>query len=407
VSVTVTWAASRLVSVGIVLLVLLAVEPSLVLAQAPEPPPPPVVRYGDDGLEIGRDTSPFRLTLGGRLQFRYAAPFVDDPLDPEELGRERETLTNIRRARFRAGGHLFTPRLTFAFQYDLVNTWLLDARLNYEVWPWLQLRAGQWKADYNRERVASSGEQLLVERSIVNQAFTIDRQNGVMVHGRAAEGRPYDSTYFVGVFNGGGRSRGNDDRQPLWVARYQWNALGDALEFSAVDLARSREVRLTLAAGASGNQTANTTFSSSGPGQIPGIPDGEPGRYRLAQWVGESALHWRGISAQHEYHWKRITDTSTGGVRRLEGFYVQAGLFPHEFLGAVPRPFQFTGRFATVDPNLGDSEDHREEITVGANWFLNGHRSKISADASRLRFDTPDGFVESSTRYRLQWDVSF
>lgn len=156
------------------------------------------MRYGDSGLEIGRDTSPFRVTLGGRLQFRYAAPFLDDPLDPEELGRERETLTNIRRARVSAEGHLFTPRLTFAVQYDLVNTWLLDARINVEVRPWLQVRGGQWKADYNRERVASSGEQLLVERSIVNQAFTIDRQNGVMVHGRAGESRRFDSTYFVG-----------------------------------------------------------------------------------------------------------------------------------------------------------------------------------------------------------------
>ncbi len=367
-----------------------------------------VITYGDEGLEVRDDGNRFRFVLGGRVQFRYASPFEDDPLDPEELGRERETLTSIRRARFKSTGHLFSPKLTYNFQYDLVNTWLLDARLNYEVRPWLQLRVGQWKADYNRERVASSGEQQMVERSIVNRVFTIDRQNGAMVHGRVGEGRRLDSTYWVGVFNGGGRSRGNDDRQPLWVARYQWNVAGGGLEdFAGVDLDRTREVRAILAVGASGNQSAYSRFASDGAGQVEDLPEGAPGQYRLSQWVGEGALMWGGISVQQEVHWKQVADRTTGLARQLTGFYVQGGFFPHEFARSLPRPLELTARYATVDPDVDDFEDQREELAVGANWFFNGHRNKLSMDASRIRFDTLHGNAESSIRLRLQWDISF
>ena len=378
---------------------------------AQSPPPvevtPRPISYGSEGLELRDADDDFRLVLGGRVQFRYASPFADDPLDPEELGRERETLTQIRRARFRASGHVFSPKLTFNVQYDLVNTWLLDARLNYEVRPWLQFRVGQWKADYNRERVASSSEQQMVERSIVNRVFTIDRQNGAMVHGRVGEGHRLDSNYWVGVFNGGGRSRGNDDRRPLWVARYQWNVAGGGLDFAAVDFERTRKVRAILAVAASGNQSAYSRFASDGAGQVEDLPEGGPGQYALSQWVAEGALKWGGVSVQHEFHWKQVADRVTGASQRLTGFYVQGGVFAHEFWPLLPRPLEFTSRYATVDPDLDGFEDQREEVAVGANWFLNGHRNKFSVDASRILFDTVEGTAESSTRVRLQWDVSF
>ncbi len=382
--------------------------PAPAAAQETSPTPPVRVTYdAEDGLSLRTRDDRFLLRLGGRVQLRYAEPFEDDPLDPEELGRERERLTEIRRARFRASGYLFTPKLTFAYQYDLVNTWLLDARLNYELKPWLQLQVGQWKAEYNRERVASSSQQHLVERSIVNRVFTIDRQNGAMVHGDVAQGSRADSRYWVGVFNGGGRSRGNDDRRPMWVARYQWNVLGGGLDFTPVDLDRSRTLRASLAVASSGNQSGWSRFSSDGGGQVDDIPDGSAGQYRLSQWVVEGALAWRGISVEHEYHWKEVTDRDSGDVRRLDGFYVQGGSFLHEFWPVVPRPLELAARYAAVDPDGLRRENSRREVTFGANWFFNGHRNKVSIDTSRLHFDVPDGDRSSSRRVRVQWEVSF
>jgi phosphate-selective porin OprO and OprP len=365
------------------------------------------VHYGDSGLEVGRTDGPFHVTLGGRVQLRYATPFVDDPLDPEELGRERQTLTNIRRARGRADGHLFTPRLSFAFQYDIVNSWLLDASANYEVRPWLQVRAGQWKPDYNRERIASSAEQALVERSVVTQVFTIPRQQGLMVHGRAGEGRRVDSTFRMSVFAGGGRSTGNEERRPLWVARYQWNALGGGLDAEAVDLRRSRTVRMILAVAASSNQTVSAPVGRE--------PDDEPGdlglgadnRFRRSQWVGEAALQWRGIAMQHEYHWKQSTGRTSAAALQVHGLYAQVGCFPHEFWRRAPRPLELTARLARVGPDVTSVDEWRRDRALGANWYLRGFASRVSADLSWLQIGPPVGASESGTRVRVQWDVSF
>jgi phosphate-selective porin OprO/OprP len=46
-----------------------------------------------------------------------------------------------------------------------------------------------------------------------------------------------------------------------------------------------------------------------------------------------------------------------------------------------------------------------EEYTLGANWFFNGHRNKLTLDVSYLAID--DSLEdESDVRLRLQWDVS-
>jgi len=68
-------------------------------------------------------------------------------------------------------------------------------------------------------------------------------------------------------------------------------------------------------------------------------------------------------------------------------------------------------RYAFVDePNATNRlfENERREFTLGANWFINGHDSKVTLDFSRLSID--DGLLlmdGSDNRMRLQWDVQF
>lgn len=45
------------------------------------------------------------------------------------------------------------------------------------------------------------------------------------------------------------------------------------------------------------------------------------------------------------------------------------------------------------------------EWTIGMNWFINGHRNKITADYSWLDFDDPTQGA-SRGRFRLQWELS-
>ena len=85
------------------------------------------------------------------------------------------------------------------------STRVIDWRITLEKYKAFQVRLGQWKINYNRERVDSSGKQTMVERSISNSVFTIDRQMGILVMGRLFPGKAYDINYYAGVFNGSGR----------------------------------------------------------------------------------------------------------------------------------------------------------------------------------------------------------
>ncbi|MDG2138251.1 MAG: porin, partial [Luminiphilus sp.] len=81
------------------------------------------------------------------------------------------------------------------------------------------------------------------------------------------------------------------------------------------------------------------------------------------------------------------------------------------WIDAIPAPLEFAARYAYVkEPNKADRMlyNEREEFTLGANWFFNGHSNKLTFDFSHLTLD--DTLLmqkESENRVRLQWDVSF
>lgn len=192
----------------------------------------------------------------------------------------------------------------------------------------------------------------------------------------------------------------------MWMARAQWNPLGRVLPFSQSDIERRAKPAASIALAFASNRSRFTRFSSSGGGALAGLPIGEVDQYDVRQAMLETALHWRGFSWQQELHWKHVEDRNSGDVTRLLGGYAQAGFFFHESWDAFPRPLELALRVAFVDPDTTRSDDSRQEVSVAANWFFNGHRNKITLDGSWLRLDDPTGAADD-LRVRLQWDVSF
>jgi phosphate-selective porin len=364
-------------------------------------------RY-NEGLEFVTADGNNRLHLELRFQFRYFHPFDRDPDEADDItdpvaGTDVSTL-RIQRTRLRIGGHAHRPWLRYYLEYDWLNARLLDFRVTLSKIDQLQLRVGQWKPEYTRERRASSRELQFVDRSLVNHFFTIDRQQGLMVFGRLAEGSTADSRYFIGAFSGNGARTGNDDTDFMWLARYQWNFLGRDLEYAMSDLAFREKPAASLALAGVTNRSRCTRFSSSGCGQLPGFEDGEPAQYLVQQALGEFALKYNGLSTQAEYHWKRVEDDFNDTVTKLTGGYVQFGYFFHAAIPSFPRPLELAFRYARVDPNQELESDALNEYTLGINWFFSGHRNKISADASMFTAEDTEG---SRTRIRVQWEVSF
>gem|GEM_PF-3060685 len=154
-------------------------------------------RYTSKGLEVGSKDGAFSARINGRSQLRFSAPFVSAPRKPSHFDRENDNDMRFRHARLKADGHLGKSWIEYKYEHDLVRGNLLDLR--FDIGPeWLKLRVGQWKADYSRERIDSSGKQQFAERSIVNRAFTLDRQKGAMAVGRLGKGTVFDTQYYAG-----------------------------------------------------------------------------------------------------------------------------------------------------------------------------------------------------------------
>jgi len=132
---------------------------------------------------------------------------------------------------------------------------------------------------------------------------------------------------------------------------------------------------------------------------------------------GNPFLPWTGISPRNDFkerafsseqglHLREIDDGLSGSTRRLRGGSFQVGyLFP-EFWERVPGTLEITGRVALVDPGTSVRYDLQEEWTLGAIWFSQGQRNKITADVSYRELDYSDA-GESATRFQVKWDISF
>ena len=365
----------------------------------------------------------FSTNLGWRAQLRFANPGDEDLRTPSHFSDDETSNFELRRMRMKIGGHGYKPWIKYYFELDLQpsrrsnqdetnsTARLIDWRIDIQPYEVLAFRVGQWKINYNRERVDSSGKQQFVERSIVNRVFNIDRQVGVLMQGRLDKGGALDTRYYLGVFNGEGRSIDNTNENMMTMARLQWNLEGKELAWSQSDVERHKTPHMQIAVAWVGNKGECTRWSSSGCGSLDGLTQGTSNQYAIEQFVEEVAYKYNGMSVQHEYHWKEVIDNNTNITYNYDGSYSQIGYFLDHFIEAAPKELEIAFRYAFVnepDPSNMTLENNRKEYTLGMNWFVAGHNNKITMDYSHLILnDASDARSYNDNRVRLQWDVSF
>lgn len=390
--------------------------------------------HGSKGFRLETRDGKWQTNLQWRAQFRFTNPSSGDPRQLSSFDDASQSTFEARRLRMKIGGHGYQPWLKYYFEVDLqpsrdvddsssaASARVIDWRIDVAKWDWGGIRVGQWKIDYNRERSDSSGRQQFVERSIVNRVFTIDRQVGIQLRGHAFKNTPADIKYYLGAFTGEGRGVRNTDNNLLLAGRIQWNFLGRDLPLRQTDVEFTESPTGSFAIAASTTRGSCTRWSSSGCGNLDGFAkaaDAEVGQFEIEQAVQEFAFKYRGFSVQQELHRKTVKDRVAGEEYDLTGGYIQSGYFFHHMFPSFPEPLELAVRYAFVEePNAGAGPDgdladpnidnDREELTVGANWFFNGHNNKLTLDYSHLTLD--DNMMnrdESENRVRLQWDVSF
>ena len=386
------------------------------------------VRYKYPGFEMRTQDELFSTKLVWRAQMRYTNPNRSDPRSLADF-TTREGVSNfeLRRIRMKIGGHGYKKWIKYYFEIDLqpsrdyddtsINSAprVIDYRLTVQPIDEIGIRLGQWKINYNRERVDSSGRQTMVDRSIVNRIFTIDRQVGVMVQGRLFKESLADMRYYAGVFNGEGRSVNNDSGEHMYMGRLQWNFLGRDLKWRQSDIERHQKPAGNLAFAYANNNGRCTRWSSSGCGNLSAFTapaSATAAQFRIDQWMQEFAFKYQGLAIQQEYHRKEVEDKSTGLTHELEGLVAQVGYFFNELIPQVPEGLELAVRYAFLEEPYSAADNlntnKREEYTVGLNYFMAGHNNKVTLDYSYLTLDDfASGREVSDNRIRLQWDISF
>jgi len=388
------------------------------------------VKYKHPGFEIKSADGLFSTKLVWRAQMRWTYPNNSDPRSVGNFTTRNEASNfELRRVRMKIGGHGYKPWIKYYFEVDLQpsksssagnlgdRSRIIDWRIDVQPWDEFGIRVGQWKINYNRERVDSSGRQTFVERSIVNRIFTIDRQVGIMAQGRLFKKTHADMRYYAGIFNGEGRATNNDDNNMMYMARWQWNFLGRDLKWRQSDVSYHKKPAGSLAFAYAENTSQCTRWSSSGCGSVQGnyplTGAAVPNSYKIEQWVQEFAFKWQGLAIQQEYHRKDVIDKNVpANSGEFEGMYAQIGYFFHGLFPKVPKELELATRYAFVKaPDTAfpqTLEDERDEYTVALNWFFAGHNNKITVDYSYLTLDDATTMMhEKDNRVRVQWDVSF
>lgn len=178
------------------------------------------LRYGDKGLEFHPPDGATELWLGLRFQSRYDS-FKGDITSLDQLQGPKHSGVDLRRGRIKGGGVLLADWLRIYSEYDFKSDTLLDYRATATYDGWLSFRVGQWKSEFNRERIDSSGKQQFVERSLSNYWFTVDRQLGVGFSPRLAQGTHADTRLWFEVLSGRGRGTSFDNGDALLLGRIQ------------------------------------------------------------------------------------------------------------------------------------------------------------------------------------------
>jgi hypothetical protein len=366
------------------------------------------ISHSSKGFVFATADKKFELQIAARLQFRFATPDDQNPVTFNDFTNLNSRLFKINRSRLKIGGHAYHPWLKYYFEYELGQGNLLDFRVMIEKWPWLKFKFGQWKTEFTRERFISSGDQQMVDRSLINREFTLDRQQGITAYGNLAGHGAANFSYWVAMLTGTGRAATfNDDNKLMYFGRLQWNFLGRVVPFSGGDLAISEKPAGLIAFAAVTNTSPYTRFSQSGGGQLVGYEPGSNGQYKIDQYQLETAFNYKGFSWASELHRKFIFNKGTNEHTTLAGYYVQAGYFPHGILSGIPEKLEIAMRLSEYRPDLSIKANKQQEVAFAVNYFFEGHKNKLTAEITEFTFEDKDLLRQDETRIRVQWDISF
>ncbi|SDS42369.1 porin [Gramella sp. MAR_2010_147] len=375
-------------------------------------------KFGKGLINFTAKDSSFSVKFAPRIQFRS---YTSWNYDGESYESPEQSFL-IRRARLKFDGWALTPKLEYKIELGLSNNdigganvftnnaprYILDAVLKWNFHENFELWAGQTKLPGNVERVISSGNLQLIDRSILNSRFNLDRDIGLQLHHKINLGENFVIKEKFALSQGEGRNISTGNIGGLkYTGRLEFLPLGEFTkggDYSQADLVNEESPKLMMGVVYDFNDDAVKTRSSQGSYMI--LDDGSFYQTDITTFFADAVFKYKGLSIMTEYANRTAKDpvamqtgeSDPAGFVVLEGnaFNFQAGYM-------LGNNYEIAARYTTNDYEEISSRPDAEVYTLGASKYVVGHKLKIQADLNYAK----ENNLNDEIVFRFGFDFHF
>jgi len=354
-------------------------------------------KFGKGLINVIAKDSSWATKVAFRFQTRYEGNY--DFSDSSYSDR-----AFVRRARIKGSGYAFSPRLKYKFEYDVHNGFVLDAVVkwnfagNWTVW------FGQTKLPGNIERVFSSQKLQLVDRSLLNSKFTLDRDAGAQLRHHFTLGEKFLVREIFAVSQGEGLNQTVNSSGSGYTGRVELLPFGKFSkkgDYFAADLKREETPKLMLSATYDFNDNAMRSRGQKGDYILGGTRD-------LETVFIDAHFKLKGFSFFGEYANRKTKNGSTVvhsivNLLPIKESYYTGSSINLQMGYLMKNNWEVAGRYTQVTPEAITLNNNINQYTLGFSRYVVGHNLKVQGDISLTQEDTED----NKLMFRLQTEFNF
>ncbi|HBK83852.1 MAG TPA: porin [Flavobacterium sp.] len=357
------------------------------------------------GLGITSPDSLFQLNIRFRMQNRVTY-FQED-------GEENRYEALIRRLRLRLDGYVGNPKFLYSIQLSFAPgdvgvieegtnlNIIRDAVFIYKPSIHWSFTFGQTKLPGNRQRVNSSGALQLVDRSINNASFNIDRDFGFHAYFLNENKDKFGYNIKMALSSGEGRNwtKASNDGVALTgkLELFPFGAFKNNGYYFEGDLVREKKIKLMLSGAYHQNNRAVRTQGQIGDNLFSPVT--------LRSIFFDGLAKYKGWSLMTAYMQRQANDLITyNPVNNTEYNFVFGGRgIDYQMSYNFPSNYEVIGRFSTqkLDKQIQSFAPNRKQYSLGLTKYLWEHSLKFQTEIS---YNTSNYF---SSATKNGWFASF
>lgn len=375
-------------------------------------------KFGKGLINFTAKDSSFSVKFAPRIQGRY---IIDWDHDGDNYGSGEQSFS-IRRARLKFGGFAYSPKLKYKIELGLSNRdisganqfnrntprYILDAVIMWNFYENFELWAGQTKLPGNVERVVSSGNLQLINRSLLNSRFNIDRDLGIQIRHYTQLGGNFLMREKLAISQGEGRNVTEGNLGGLqYTGRIEFLPFGKFAskgDYSQGDLKREASPKLMTGITYDFNQDAVKTRSNLGSYMF--REDGSLYMTDISTLFIDAMFKYDGFSFMGEYA-MRDADAAVAleadGVTPTGDIVTTGNALNAQLAYLFKNNYEITGRYTTLNFDDITGRLPEDQYTLGVSKYVVGHKLKIQADIS---YSTLDG-NDDNIMFRTGFDLHF